>query len=105
METHRTCMACQGTGYIRIAFSEKVMLELTPALDRAPMLRQRIMLVVQYGKYTAKTIEVILTTHDHQLDPASVEYNLLNMEEEGILVYDNPTGRYTQNTEPYEEDD
>jgi len=91
--THRKCSVCQGTGWIPLDNVQTALIDMGVKLERAGSLRAKIIVVLE-KPFTASAVRSLLTRYDASIDGDWVHYNILNMEEEGILSYNEKTNKY-----------
>ena len=91
--THRKCNVCQGTGWIPLDGVSQALVIMGARLERAKSLRQKILVVCE-KPMTAMAVRSLLTRYDKAIDGDWVHYNILNMEEEGLLIHHENTDRY-----------
>lgn len=94
--THRKCNVCQGTGWIPLDGVSQALVLMGAKLERAKSLRQKILVVCE-KPMSAMAVRSLLTRYDKSIDGDWVHYNILNMEEEGLLYFDPHKERYVAN--------
>lgn len=72
-------------------------------LRQIPKLQDKILHITK-RPFTMNAIASLLTRCDDKLEWERVEYTILNMEEDGWLVYNSSTDRYTVNEDRYDPD-
>lgn len=96
--TTRKCRVCNGTGYITLSYTQKILEETDKKLSEAGSLPDQILLICE-SPQTVDFVKALLTRLDSKIDKDWIHYNMLNMADEGLLSYDEKLDRYKSTRE------
>lgn len=99
--THRKCLCCNGTGLVALHQTDSALKLIDEQLQACNSLREKIIVAVGNRRVSIDFIKALLTRHDADLDADLIHYTVLNLEDEGQLLYNAGNGKYIVNKEPY----